>query len=436
MSFLYTLAFSLFALLYLPTFLIKGKHRSRLRERFGSIAPVFEDRGTDAQVVWIHGVSVGEMVQAVRLGQELKKRTKGLRCIYTTTTLTGYAVAEKWVSPEDALFAFPLDFRFAVRKFCDATRPDLVVILETELWPNLLWELFSRRIPVYIANGRISDEALTRYRLIKPFLRHLLPQIDAIGAQDALMQERFVELGAKTDRVHLMGSLKYDWQPSARDERFDRVLDEVSAVLPKPALICVAGSTHEGEEAMLLGIYARLKRTCPGLALFLAPRHLHRNKDIESCAKKMGIQVQYLSQGPGQTADGVWLLDTMGSLPFLYAKADLVVMGGSFVKVGGHNLVEPAYFDKPILFGPYMNNFRSMAKDFLNAGAAVRCQHAADLEREIEVLAKDSRQRERIGKNAGRLVQTSSGALERTICKLQALLAHKRGGSQDVSAHS
>ncbi len=414
MRFLYSIVFGVFALFYLPFFIAKGK-LGQWRERFGHVPPDAAAALRGAHVLWVHAVSVGEVGLAIGFLDRLRESAPDLRFVITTTTEAGRAVAAKIKKEEDVLLYFPADFRSSIRRFLDAVSPRTVALFETEIWPNLIWELSRRRVPVLILNGRISDHAFGKYKKISFFLKRVLPCVSLVAAQDARMRGRFIALGADPDRTVVTGNVKFDWKPphgpAPEVQRLQRFCKRPSDFL------FVAGSTHEGEEAALFEMYPALKRGCPGFRLLIAPRHLKRLESIEALAARQGLSTRRVSSEEGEfglAREGeILLLDQMGTLPYLYAAADLAFVGGSLVPTGGHNLVEPAYFEKPILFGPFMENFREMAEEFKKNDAACPVSGAADLEKTIALLFSDRARCQALGKAAKGLVLRHQGATEK-----------------------
>lgn len=414
---LYEIAFFIFALFYLPIFLMKGKHRGGLRQRFGIYSKAERERLKAEKVIWVHAVSVGEMVQALRLAQALKRRYPA-RIVLTATTVAGKELAEKFKSPEDTVLVFPVDFRFCVRSFLSVVRPQALIILETEIWPNLIFECSRRKIPIFIVNGRISDRAFGRYRLVRFLLKGFLNRLERLSAQDERMRSRFEELGIDATRVVVTGNMKFDWSPPANGQD---VIEKIRAALVRPGIfLMIAGSTHPGEEEILFRVLQSLREREPGFRLLIAPRHLNRIESIEVSAARKGIVLEKVSAVlRGQTDSGrspaVFLLDEMGILANVYALADLVFIGGSLVPVGGHNLVEPAFFEKPILFGPFMHNFQAMAEVFKKENACLEVKDPGELEEAILALMGDPARRHALGREAKKIIDTHRGATEKNI---------------------
>ncbi len=413
---LYNVLFSVFALFYLPVFLRKGKNRGGLGSRLGHVDAAVVEKLKNQKVIWIHAVSVGEVALALRVLDHWRKVFDGVKFVLTTTTVTGYEVAGKSMHPEDVLLQFPVDFRFAVRRFIEAVHPEAVALMETEIWPNLVWELSAKNIPVFILNGRISDKAVKQYRFVRFFLRSVMKYFSGIGAQDERMAERFMELGAWPEKVRVTGNLKFDWEPPK--EAAPDVLEARQKLTVRGKFVCLAASTHEGEEEIFMDLYLELRERFPELLLFLVPRHLERIPSVEALAARKGMRLKRVFTGAQNGYDegciDGWILDRMGVLAHFYALADAVFVGGSLVPVGGHNLVEPAYYEKPILFGPHMNNFLEMSHLFLNGKAGFSVRDAAELRDRLIFLMQNKEVALQTGQRAKKLVADHRGALTRS----------------------
>lgn len=419
MRVLYDILFFLFALAYLPAFFFKGKHRKGFLERFGFL-PAESRRVLEGKsVVWIHGVSVGEIVLAARLAEAVRARRPGTAVLLTVTTPAGREVAEKLKSDADAACYLPVDFRFCVRRLMRAVRPSMILVLETEIWPNLIWEASNAQVPVWILNGRISDRAFKRYQSLRYFMKPVLRRLQGVGAQDETMRSRFMRLGADGRKVKVTGNLKFDWQPrTSSDETVRRALGVMHA---GELFWLVAGSTHEGEEEILFGIYRTLSAKFPQLRLAVAPRHLHRVAAIEELAREHRISLKKVSTAGTNGYDdsrkdaSILLIDCMGALASFYEAASAVFVGGSLVPVGGHNPVEPAYFEKPVAYGPHMQNFAEMARVFAERRAAVQVRDRAELEGVLRDWIADPGRRAELGRAAKELVAAHQGALDRNL---------------------
>ncbi len=426
MRILYDIGLFLFALCYLPVFFLKGKHREGFLERFGILPAEVKKALAGKKVLWVHAVSVGEAVQAVRLIQSLRERIPGYRFVLTVTTASGRDIARKLSKEGDVVLYFPVDFRACVSAFVRQVSPRAVVVLETEIWPNLIYELSERRIPVGIVNGRISDRAIGKYRAVRNFVKPVLNRLSAIAVQDAAMKQRFVDLGASPALVFVTGNMKFDWRPASSDPEPVRAIE---ASLAKAGhFLFVAGSTHEGEEGILFDTARSLAQRFPHFRLLIAPRHLDRMRSIEGRAVKAGLAVRRVSEWAGR--DGQWepqtvlLLDQMGVLANLYRLADAVFIGGSLVPgFGGHNPVEAAFFEKPVLFGPHMDDFKEIVKEFKLAGACIEIAGKDALEEELISLMGSEERRKALGGAARRTIDRHQGATRKNVEALMASMA-------------
>ncbi|MGE5243208.1 MAG: 3-deoxy-D-manno-octulosonic acid transferase [Betaproteobacteria bacterium] len=426
------LAYSVLTLLVFvvasPYFLYQAirykKYVGSLRQRLGHLPISFN---VDAeQSIWIHAVSVGEALTARALCADLKARYPRLRLYLSTTTIAGQQVARRSLQHVDAVFYFPFDWTFAARRTLDIVRPRLFVMMETEIWPNLLRLCRRRGVKTLMINGRISPRSYPRYRLIRPFFRRVLADVDRFCMQSEESARRLIDLGADPARVTVTGSLKFDslevppatahGKPRGRVLRFFRV----SPGRP----VIVAGSTMKGEEAAVLGAFARVRTMAPGALLVLAPRHPERFDEVVQLARDAGFATARRSDLPidAEPRANVVVLDSIGELAQLYQIATAVFVGGSLVDRGGHNILEPAIFGKPIVFGPHMQNFKEIADAFLTNGAAMQVKSDRELEEVLLLLVGDPVRRARLGAAARALVEANRGAKDKTLAAVEDLL--------------
>jgi 3-deoxy-D-manno-octulosonic-acid transferase len=427
MYFLYTSASIVLFALLAPYFAYQAvryrKYVANLGQRLGYLPVSFNVDNEPS--IWIHAVSVGEALTARALAGELKRRYPGLRLFVSTTTVAGQQVAAREIADADALFYFPLDFPFIVRRTLRLVKPRLFVMMETEIWPNLLRACQREGVKTAVANGRISNRSYPRYRVIRPLFRRVLDDVDLFCMQSEESAARLVDLGADRARIVVTGNLKFDALRAAaaapdramhRVERFFRVPDH------RPVII--AGSTMRGEELMVLRAFERMRVSDPRTLLVIAPRHPERFDEVERLARDEGFRTLRRSElviDQDPAADLV-VLDSIGELAHLYRLATVVFVGGSLVPTGGHNILEPAVHGRPIVIGPHMQNFREIAAGFLEAGAVVQVRDEWELESAFRELLADGARRQALGRAAQGIVEASHGARERTMQALVQLL--------------
>ncbi len=423
MHFLYSLLLTAGFVLTLPWFLWKGratgKYLRTFRERMGRL-PVYLNVDGDRSV-WIHAVSVGEVLAARPLVPVLRERFPAHRIFLSTTTMTGNVVAKKSVRGVDGLFYAPLDFPHPVRRALEVLNPSLLVLVETELWPNLVHEAKRRGARIALVNGRISPRSFPRYHRVRRFLSPLLSEIDLFLMQGDVHAERVRALGAAADRVHVTGNLKFDAvEPGRLPERLARLLQGGE---PRP--LWVAGSTVGGEEELVLSAYHRVRERVPKARLLVAPRHPERFPLVPPLVEAAGFRcLRRSALDPAAWRDGeVLLLDTLGELAQVYALASVVFVGGSLVPSGGHNILEPAVAGKAVVVGPHMENFQEIADQFRSESAMVQVSSPDELAREVSALLLDDERRRGLGERARELVDRNRGAVSRTVDALSSLLA-------------
>jgi 3-deoxy-D-manno-octulosonic-acid transferase len=429
MYLLYSLATLLAFVAASPYFLYQavrhGKYAGSLPERLG-LLPVSLNLDREPSI-WIHAVSVGEALTARAIAGDLKERYPHLRLFVSTTTLTGQQVARRTFQMADGVFYFPLDLVLVVRRVLDIVRPQLFVMMETEIWPNLLRECRARGVKTVMLNGRISTRSYPRYRLVRPLFRRVLALVDRFCVQGEETAARLADLGAPRDRITITGSLKFDAlqvpgkvPPPGRGA--ERVLRFLGVARGRPVI--VAGSTMPGEHAIVLKAFERIRTLARHPLLILAPRKPEHFAEAESLARQLGFRTVRRS---GLTIDeevkaDVVVLDTIGELAQIYQVATAVFVGGSLVDTGGHNILEPAVFGKAIVFGPYMQNFAEIADTFLAHQAALQVQSGRELEDVLIELLSNTATRERLGDAARSLVEANRGAKERSLDAIAALL--------------
>jgi 3-deoxy-D-manno-octulosonic-acid transferase len=409
-----------------------NKYAGSFGQRLGYLPVSFNIDGDES--IWVHAVSVGEVLAARPLISELRRRYPKLRLFLSTTTRTGQQLARRTVSDVDAAFYFPFDWTFSARRTLNLVKPRLFVMMETEIWPNVLRECRRRGVRTVLVNGRISYRSFPRYRMIKPFFRRVLADVDRFCVQGEETARRLVQLGADPARMTVTGSLKFDSldaipTPGRGPERVLRFFR-----MSPNRLVLVAGSTAKGEEEPVIRAFNRMRRGGSGPLLIVAARQPERFADVERLCRQEGLSTVRRSELPIDAeprADAV-ILDTIGELAQLYQVATVVFVGGSLVSAGGHNILEPAMFGKPIVFGPHMENFAEIADAFLANGAAAQVHSERELEEAVVTLMSDPVRRARLGAAARALVETNRGAKNKTLAVVTSLLPPDEGQRSGV----
>lgn len=389
------------------------KYRAGLRQRLGLFPDGFFSAIEGKRPIWLHCVSVGESIAAVPLARALKDRYPGAPLVVSTVTDTGNRVVREKMPFADAVFYLPLDLSRVVRKVVGIVSPRIFVVVETEIWPNLFHEMHRQKIPVMVVNGRISDRSAGRYKTASFFIGRVLKGVAAFGMQSRLDAERITAAGAPEERITVTGNIKFDQAGvSMSAEEKDALRRELG--LGDGERLILAGSTHEGEETALLDAFINLRQRHADLALLIAPRHPERFVRVEEILREKGLSWIRRTKAFGREDEPVILLDTMGELGRLYAECDIAFVGGSLVNVGGHNLLEPASWGKPVLFGPHTHNFREITEKLLAAGGGIRVADSAELEGELERLL-DTATAAQSGEKGRRVVEDNQGSLQRTV---------------------
>ncbi len=426
------LAYSILSLLGLllisPYFLYQAvrykKYVGSLSQRLGYLPIALNVDGEPS--IWIHAVSVGEALTAKALIADLRAQYPRLRLFLSTTTIAGQQVAKKNLQQVDGVFYFPFDWGFTVRRVLNIVKPRMFVMMETEIWPNLLRECRARGIKTMVINGRISARSYPRYRLVRPLFRRVLADIDRFCMQSDESARRIIDLGADPARVTVTGSLKFDSLPAPVPVSHGRPRELVLRHfrLSPSRVVVVAGSTMRPEDTVVLRAFARIKSIAPGALLIIAPRQRERFADVEKLALEDGFSVSRRSNLPidDEPRTDVVVLDTFGELTHVYQLATVVFVGGSLADHGGHNILEPAIFGKPIVVGPHMHNFREIMDTFLASRAVVQVRTDRELEEELRNLVTDPVRRASLGAAARALVEANRGAKDKTMTVVSDLL--------------
>ncbi len=421
MYWLYNLLLALGLVAVSPYLLLKdtqdGRYTRRLGERFGRLP-----RLSRTGAIWIHAVSVGEMLAIEPLLARLCEQYPQRPVVLSVTTAAARNLAERRINC-DRIFYFPLDLSPCVRRSLAANAPSLVLIAETEIWPNFLRAAGAQGVPVLFINGRVSARSFARYRPLRRLLRKPLACATAFLMQSPTDAVRIVEIGAPPERVQAMGNLKFDLLPPSNPTLHHLMESELRAA--RIAQVVIAGSTMAGEEEQVLAAWRQMCQRPERRLLILAPRHPQRFAEVREMLAASGLRFISRSQLGREPLpdDGILLLDTLGELAALYQFADVGFIGGSLAPHGGHNLLEPAYFGVPVVFGPYMQNFAAIAEQFLAAGAAFRTDSAEELAAVWRRLLHDDDLRRRAGQAARELLHSQRGATDRVLAAIAAQLA-------------
>jgi 3-deoxy-D-manno-octulosonic-acid transferase len=396
-----------------------GKYRRGFAERLGLVPARLHLPDAKEHVIWVHAVSVGEVLAVAGLVEELRKRSSH-RIFISTTTDTGQELARERFG-EVNVFYFPMDFGFAIRSYLRALRPKMVVIAETEFWPNFIRLSHDSGAQIAVVNARISDRSLPRYRRFRGLMRKLLSNVDLFLAQTPEDAARLQDIGASPERVRVSGNLKFDIPAPLPPQIVESVQASIHASDAGPVLVC--GSTVEGEEPLLLKAFENVLVQYPRAMMILAPRRPERFPAVAALLRQMSIRFQRRSVWNGETlGGGVFLLDTIGELAALYALADIAFVGGSLVPRGGHNIIEPAWHGVAIVVGNHTENFRDIVSLFQGRDA-VRIVGPAELPLVFLDLLANETERKALGRRAAETMRSQIGATARTVGELQELLA-------------
>ena len=412
----------------------RGKSAGSVRERFGRLPPAVNPHRRPS--IWVHAVSVGEALAARPLLRALRAAYPEHRLVVSTTTATGQRVVRGFGGEVDAVCYAPFDFPPFVNRALDRIAPELFLVVDTEIWPNLLRACRRRGVAAQIVNGRLSDRSFRRYRLARCCMRRVLADVGRVCVQTEEWGRRFIALGADPARVTVTGSLKFDAvggpPPASRSAAGDGDSLRAAFAFARQRRVLIAASTLRGEEEPVLRAFGRARRTAPDALLVIAPRHPERFDEAREVAERAGHRVRMRSElAPGRDPGAeVVILNTLGELGRLFEIASAVFVGGSLVPAGGHNLIEPAAFGRAVVVGPHMENFAEVTRAFLLRGAAIQVRDAGELEETLADLMRDAERRARLGAAARAIVEANRGATRRTLDVAAELLprAEEAGG--------
>jgi 3-deoxy-D-manno-octulosonic-acid transferase len=425
-SFLYSLALALAVVVSLPYWLFQmlrhGKYHRGLAERLGAVPKRLHLPAANETVIWIHAVSVGEVLAILGLAKELQRHWPTHPLFVSTVTDTGQELARKHFGA-NRVFYFPMDFAVAIRPYLRALRPKIVIIAETEFWPNFMRLAHANGAKIAVVNARISDGSWPQYRRFRGLIGKVLAHVELFLAQTPEDAERLRAIGACAQRVHVSGNMKFDMAAAISPPLLDRLRISIGETGAGPIIVC--GSTVDGEEPILLNAFVKVRESYPSAVMILGPRHPERFAPVAALLKDSSLRFYRRSEWQEENLSGaVLLLDSIGELAAIYSLADIAFVGGSLVPRGGHNIIEPALLGRAIVVGEYTENFRDIVALFQKHDA-VKIAHVADLATICLELLADPEQRNGLGRRAAETVRSQAGATMRTANAIEELLARQ-----------
>lgn len=419
---LFLVLFTLSSPYYFWRMLRRGNWRAGFGERFGEYDTKLKQALTNRQSLWLHAVSVGEVNICTHLIRAIEPRVPNAKIVVSTTTTTGMGELKKKLPTHVSKIYYPVDRRKFVARAQSLIKPEAIILVEAEIWPNFIWRAQQQRIPLFLVNARLSERSYRGYKRFGFLFRPLFAAFTGVGAQNEADAARLRELGCRPEAIHIVGSLKFD---AARlDERRNLdvpgMLRQLGVSESAPLLVC--GSTHAGEEAVLADVFLRLRKRFPNLFLVLVPRHFERSRDAAKELETRGINYVYRNEvtengrsrfKPGELQ--CLLVNTTGELKFFYEQATVVFVGKSLTAHGGQNPIEPGELRKAMVFGPHMENFADVVRSFLAKDGAVQVPDATGLENALGELLSNSARREQLGQNALQVVRENQGAMHSTV---------------------
>jgi len=430
-AFFYNLFLTVAVIVFAPLLFVKviltPKYRKRAGKRLGFAlgqSPVGAG-GADRPRIWVHALSVGEVASARNLVYELRRNYPLGIILFSSATKAGESFARSVLDEQvDCFLPFPFDLLWSVKRLISWARPDLFVLVETDFWPNFLGELNRRDIPCLLVNGRISESSLVRYRRFRWFFRPLFNSFQALAMQTEQDAASLRQLGVDPARLVVLGNLKYD---AALSESKGKDHDRAALQIPAQALVWVAGSTHRGEEEIIFAAFQNLAQTLTNLFLVVAPRNVERGGELAAMAGRFGLLA--FRRSLGSAGEGsVLILDTLGELASVYALCDVAFVGGSLVPQRGHNPLEPAVHGKPVLFGPFMEDFAEISRDLLAVGGARQVRNAEELRDGLSLLLAEPAERELAGRQGQGLIAARRGVAEAHLALIRRVLAREKRG--------
>ncbi|MBT8489808.1 MAG: 3-deoxy-D-manno-octulosonic acid transferase [Deltaproteobacteria bacterium] len=416
---------------YVMKIVLTGKYRQSIGPKFGFIPRDTLEAMKGSPRIWIHAVSVGEVTAAAPIVSSLRELFPSACIILSTSTETGQDMARRMVSDATSYIYYPLDIPFVVRKVINLTAPDIFIPVETEIWPNFIRICSEKGLKIIMVNGRLSPRSFKRYSKTKFFWRNVLDSLDEMGMISPVDAERITALGVNASRVSIVGNAKYDSLAARADDRLQHEMIDRLSIAPG-SRVFVAGSTHDGEETVVLRVYKKLLEYYPDLILIIIPRHIERRGDVRSCAEGEGfsdcITMSEINSGKRHTSERVIIIDVIGELFKIYSLATIVFCGGSLVPRGGQNILEPAAWSKVIFYGPSMEDFSNEKSLLEKAGAGITVTGEEDLFKEIRNVMDDPESLSERGEAGRRIVVSNMGASRRYAKMISTWLGERAYG--------
>ncbi len=419
-------AIVIFSPVFLIAVLVNKKYRSRILDRLGfEFNKLIRRLPRGKRRIWLHALSVGEVASVRTLVRKIRHEQPEAVILFSCTTASGKEYARTSLQGTvDFVFTFPLDLIWLVKRYISSISPDLFILVETDFWPNFLYTLKKNKVPAVLVNSRVSSKSFRFYQFFRPVVLPRFMAFDYLCVQRRLDRDNMVRIGVPPERVLQPGNLKYDG--FIADEADIYCVNRADFAIPDDALLIVAGSTHPGEEEMLFDFFGKVSGSCDDLRLIVAPRRIERCRDVLGMARGHGLSCRLKTEALAAGID-VIILDTLGELAKVYGFADLTFVGGSLIPEGGHNPLEPAALGKPVIFGPYMEDFYDIATEMIDEGAAVQVQSSEELDSRGSQLLRDPSLREDLGRRAIHFVAERRGAVDKYYRVIENLLKDASG---------
>jgi 3-deoxy-D-manno-octulosonic-acid transferase len=417
---LFTLVFWLASPYYFMRLRRRGNWQQGFSQRFGNFDAKIKQSLSNRHIIWMHAVSVGEVNVCTQLIREMEPRLPNVKIMVSTTTTTGMGELQKRLPAHIGKFYYPIDQARCVNRAISVIAPDAVILVEAEIWPNFIWRLRDRGTPMFLVNARLSERSHRGYKRFGFLFRDLFASFTAVGAQNEVDAGRLRELGCRAEAVHVVGSLKFDAARVSDHRRLDVPTLLSRFGVPTTAKLLVAGSTHDGEEGILADVFLRLKARFPDLFLVLVPRHFERSRDVGRELAARGVRYAFRSELKAATRHApnsfdCLVVNSTGELRYFYEHATVIFVGKSLTAEGGQNPIEPGALGKAMVFGPNMQNFADVVRQFLARDGAWQVKDAAELEQALGTLLADEARREQLGRNALEVVSNNQGGIQRTV---------------------